>query len=58
MVRCVVALGGLGASVLLATMLIAEPCAAPTPVTPRMRTFGHSVKAGHLPPAGTEVTTF
>lgn len=32
--------------------------AATTPITPSMKTFGHSVKAGHLPPAGQEVTTF
>ena len=32
--------------------------AATTPITPSMKIFGHSVKAGHLPPAGQEVTTF
>ena len=36
--------------------MLAELCTAA--IIPRMKTFGHSIKAGHLPPAGNEVTTF
>eukprot|EP01047_Picozoa_sp_COSAG01_P089852 COSAG01_NODE_21848_length_882_cov_1.355045_1_plen_62_part_10 len=34
------------------------PAAAPLPVTPLMKTFGHSIKAGRLLPAGNEIDVF
>ena len=41
-----------------ALVLSSGAAAAPTPVTPRMKTFGHSIKAGRLLPAGNEITAF
>ena len=41
---------------MLTTALALALALATTPITPRMKNFGHSVKAGHLPPAGQEVT--
>ena len=44
----------------LATLLLLMVglCTAATPVNPNMKTFGHSIKAGQLLPAGNEITTF
>ena len=42
---------------LLLSMLLAGT-AMSIKVTPNMKTFGHSIKNGHLLPRGNEITTF
>jgi hypothetical protein len=41
-----------------ASVLLVAPASGAVPVTASMRVFGHSIKNGHFPSRGTEITTF